>query len=91
VRVAHETYVQLARFVDDKAKWKKRGSRPAPPFDFVGNIATAAVNSDDDGDGACYAGDGADHAKKLHWLIAPGHCRPWKNELIALAGWLRSQ
>jgi hypothetical protein len=49
------------------------------------------VNSDDGGDGACYAGDGADHAKKLHWKLALGHCSPLKNGLIALAGWLRSQ
>jgi hypothetical protein len=49
------------------------------------------VNSNDDGDDACCAGDGADHAKKLHWMIVPGHCGPLKNEPIALAGWFRSQ
>jgi hypothetical protein len=51
----------------------------------------AAVIQNDDGDGACYAGGGADRAKKLHWMIVPGHCWPSKNEPIALAGWLHAQ
>jgi hypothetical protein len=49
------------------------------------------VTQNDDGDGACYAGGGADHAKKLHWMIVPGHCWPSKNEPTALAGWLHAQ
>jgi hypothetical protein len=63
VRVAHETYVHFARFGDDTENQK--GEPPGSPFDFVRNGVIAALNLDDDGDGVCCAGDGADHAKKL--------------------------
>jgi hypothetical protein len=49
------------------------------------------VKQNDDGDGVCYAGGGAGHAKKLHWMIVTGHCWPLKNEPTALAGWLHAQ
>jgi hypothetical protein len=54
-------------------------------------MSIAAVTQNDDGDGACYAGGDADHAKKPHWMIVPGHCWPLKHEPRALAGWLHAQ
>jgi hypothetical protein len=69
----------------------KRGSRPAPPFDFACYGTIAGVNSDDGGDGVYCAGDDADHAKKLDWMIVPSHCWPLKNEPIAIAEWFRAQ
>jgi hypothetical protein len=65
----------------------KRGSRPAPPFDYVSYRAIAAANSDDDGDGACCAGDGVDHAKKLDWMFATDHCWRLKKQTNATAKW----
>jgi hypothetical protein len=46
--------------------------------------------SDADG-GACGAADGADHEKKLHWMIVPGHCWPLTEMPIALAHWFDGQ
>ena len=54
-------------------------------------MSIAAVTQNDDGDGACYVGGGAGHAKKPHWMIVPGHYWPSKNEPTALAGWLHAQ
>jgi hypothetical protein len=44
-------------------------------------------NWSDAGDGACGAADGADHEKKPHWMIVPGHCWPLTEMPIALAQW----
>jgi hypothetical protein len=48
-------------------------------------------NSDDDGDGAYGVCGGADHAKKLHWMIVPGHCWMLMEMPIALAVWFDAQ
>ena len=64
--------------------------RPLPLCRFC-CLAIAAMKQNDDGDGACCAGGGADHAKKLHWMIVPGHYWPSKNVPTALAGWLHAQ
>jgi hypothetical protein len=85
VRVAHETYVQLACFGDDTVIGKKGEPPGSPFFDGVRFSTIAAKNWSDGDDGACGAADGADHAKKLHWMIVPGHCWPLTQMPIALA------
>jgi hypothetical protein len=65
----------------------KRGSRLAPPFDFVSCRFMAALSLDDGGDGACCVGGGVDHARKPDWMIATGYCWLLTKQPNAIAKW----
>ena len=80
MRVARETYAQLAGFRDDTAKLTKMGSRPAPHFAFVSDgLSDGAPGGVQSGDDVGHAVRGTtrdaaivqgSYAKPLDWKFA---------------------